>query len=387
MRLRPPSTERIQGRIAFYLQKNIQPLLILSLLFSNACHNKNGTEDSYPTPTPSATTFPYYLKIYYTEPADNPSTVEGIALGKALFFDPQLSLDRSVSCATCHTPEKAFSDGLTKSIGIKGAVGHRNAPGLYNIGLARKFFWDGRATSLEQQSLHPIQDPIEMGLSLAEAEQRISSSGNYPPLFGKAFGSKTVTSDRIAKALAQFERSLVSTQTKYDSFLVGLYTPTELEMKGLTLFKTHPDPYAGTTGIRGGNCGDCHLQQTLMGKLDGFEGFNNNGLETAFDGSQDEGLKKITGKSADLGKFKIPSLRNVALTAPYMHDGRFATLEKVMDHYNGTDLYNRPNVDNLIQLASNERFGESLLLKDDEKTAIIAFLHMLTDHSATAKLK
>lgn len=357
---------------------------LICLCLSIACKDRSQPEpEPFPTPTPAVSSYPYYLKPFYSEPASNPSTVEGIALGKALFFDPRLSLDSSVSCASCHKPEKAFSDGLVRSVGIGGTINRRNAPGLYNIGLSRKFFWDGRDTSLEQQSLHPIQDANEMGLNLADAVNRLQNAKNYHTLFGNAFGTHTISPDLIARALAQYMRSLVSTRTKYDSFLVGLYVPTELEMKGLNLFKTHPDPLAGTKGIRGGNCGDCHLQQTLLGKLDGYEGFNNNGLETEFSGSQDEGLKRVTGKPEDLGKFKIPSLRNVALTAPYMHDGRFATLEQVLDHYNHEDLKYRPNVDPLIKVASNERFGESLLLAPDEKTAIIAFLHMLTDHSAT----
>lgn len=361
------------------LQKIVHYFILQGLILSSGCTKDK--QPGYPAPTPLGNPYPATLKGYYLEPLDNPTTVEGVALGKAIFFDRNLSKDRTVSCATCHNPNLAFTDGLRTSKGINGIIGSRNAPGLFNIGLARKFFWDGRDTSLEQQSLHPIQAEGEMGLSLPEAEKRLQGIPSYATLFGKTFGTNTITYDRIAKALAQFERSLVSTQNKYDSFLVGLYEPTAQERLGMKLFQTHPSPTAGTTGLRGGNCGDCHLQPTLMGKLDGYEGFNNIGLETTFDGSQDIGLKRITGKEEDLGKFKVPSLRNVALTAPYMHDGRFATLEEVLDHYNREDLKYRPNVDPQIKVASNERFGESLLLTDEEKKAIIAFLHMLTDHS------
>jgi cytochrome c peroxidase len=169
----------------------------------------------------------------------------------------------------------------------------------------------------------------------------------------------------------------MSFQTKYDRFLMEKYTPTSEEKLGMDLFFTHPDPFAGLAGIRGGNCGDCHLQQTLTGRPNGFESFHNTGL--AVPGGNEIGLQKVTGLAADFGKFKTPSLRNIALTAPYMHNGRFATLEDVLDHYNSEELFSKPNVDILIQKGTNQKFGQSLMLTEPEKKAIIAFLHMLTD--------
>lgn len=345
---------------------------------TSSCGKKN--EDVVvPPPTPKKPDYPYYLSGFYSEPADNPSTTEGIALGKALFFETALSRNNTISCATCHQPELAFTDARPIAVGIEGRKGTRNTPGILNSGLQQKYFWDGRSPSLEEQSLHPIRDPREMDMNLTELPSRISALPQMPNLFLKAFGSKEVTLDRIAKALAQFERSLLATNSKYDRFLKGLYTPNAEEKKGMDLFFTHPDPFAGLQGIRGGNCGDCHLSQTLMGRQDGLFGFHNNGLATG--ANPDSGLQSVTRNPADFGKFKAPPLRNVALTAPYMHDGRFQTLEEVLDHYNAEDLFLRPNVDILIQQGTNERFGQSLLLRPDEKKAIIAFLHMLTDSS------
>ena len=334
-------------------------------------------EDTVHKPSPQKPNFPFYMASSYNEPEDNPSTKEGIALGKALFFEKALSLDNTISCASCHQPSKGFTNGEKVGTGINALRGKRNVPGLWNVGFQTSFFWDGRAKSLEEQSLHPIQDPTEMGLTLAEAVTRIKALPNYKPLFKKAFGSEEITPDKIAKALAQFERSLTAFQTKYDRFLQGTYTPTALEQKGLKLFFTHPDPFAGLSGLRGGNCGDCHLPSSLMGRQDGYFGFHNTGLTRT--GTFEQGLKQVTGLESDFGKFKAPPLRNIEFTAPYMHDGRFKTLEEVLDHYNSDTLFLQPNVDILIQQGTNQRFGTSLALRDDEKTAIIAFLKMLTD--------
>lgn len=338
-------------------------------------------ENQISKPTPLKPAFPYYMASSYQEPADNPSTKEGVELGKVLFFEKALSLDNSISCAGCHQPSKGFSNGEKVGTGINNARGKRNVPGLWNTGFQASFFWDGRTKSLEEQSLHPIQDPNEMGLSLAQAVEKIKGISSYRLLFRKAFGSEEVTSDRIAKALAQFERSLTAFNSKYDRFLQGTYTPTPLEEKGIKLFFTHPDPFAGLTGIRGGNCGDCHLANTLMGRQDDYFGFHNTGLVKQ--GAFEQGLKQVTGLDSDFGRFKAPPLRNIEFTAPYMHDGRFNSLEEVLDHYNSDTLFQQPNVDILIQQGTNQRFGTSLALRDDEKVAIIAFLKMLTDSTTT----
>ena len=355
------------------------PFLCLLGLQILGCGCSKEEEITYSQPTlfSVSSKLPWYIKNYYSEPAANPTTSEGIRLGEALFNEKALSADNTISCSVCHDPKKAFADGLVVSKGINGILAPRNAPGLLNVGLQRKLFWDGRDTSLEQQSLHPIQNPNEMNLSIADAVLKLKQIPAYSDLFGKAFGDKEITGERIAKAIAQYERSLISFASKYDRYLVDLYIPTAEEKLGMDLFFTHPDPFAGLSGIRGGNCGDCHLPQTLTGRPNGFEAFHNTGLLEA--GGSEIGLQKVTGQSTDFGKFKTPSLRNIALTAPYMHNGKFTTLEDVLDHYNNEELFGNSNVDILIQKGTNQKFGQSLMLTSAEKKAIIAFLHMLTD--------
>ncbi|HRH34545.1 MAG TPA: cytochrome c peroxidase [Catalimonadaceae bacterium] len=362
-----------------------QIVMGLTLYFAlSACScGPDKTNPEFGNPTPQKPAIPYYFETSYSEPTDNPSTKEGVELGKQLFFEKQLSRDGTISCATCHKPELAFTDGLKVSKGIDNQLGKRNAPTLYNVGLFKKLFWDGRVSTLEEQSLHPILDSKEMGLSLDEAVARIKAIPKYSSLFGKSFGSVEVSSDRIAKALAQFERSLVSADSRYDRYLKGLYTPTVEEQLGIQLFFTHPNPFAPAPGLRGGNCGDCHLPGTLIGNQNGFDGFHNTGLNSEFSSSSDLGLEIQSGKLADRGRFKTPSLRNIELTAPYMHDGRFLTLEEVLNHYNDEEIFSHPNVDALIAAGTNQKNGSSLALTEQEKKAILAFLKMLTDSSST----
>jgi cytochrome c peroxidase len=354
-------------------------LLFLAAPFFIACRG-----DKENQATPSATkirpALPAYLEAFYSEPTSNPLTAEGVRLGRDLFFEKALSLDYTISCASCHRPEFAFADKAPLSRGIMGQMGKRNTPSLLNAGLMRRLFWDGRDSSLESQSLHPIQDPTEMGLSLDQAVNRLKEIPSYPEKFRRAFGDNTINPERMGKALAQFERSLVSGNSRYDRFLQGKYNPDSIEMLGMQLFFTHPDPFAAPSGLRGGNCGDCHLPQTLLGDPNGFDGFHNTGL--ARQGGTENGLQNFTSKASDFGRFKTPGLRNVALTAPYMHDGRFQNLDQVLDHYNSDTLFNKPNLDVLMLKGSNEKFGTSLALTEAEKKAIIRFLHMLTDSTA-----
>jgi cytochrome c peroxidase len=313
------------------------------------------------------------------QPEDNVATVYGVELGKMLFFEKALSIDSTISCASCHRPELSFAESSQFSTGVKGRIGIRNAPALVNLAWERRFFRDGRTSTLEEQSLHPITDPVEMNLSIEEAVRRLSGDQRYRQAFEKAFGTPGITKERIAKAIAQFERTLISYNSKYDKYKRGEYIPTEQEIRGEKLFFTHPVAGPALT-LRGGNCGDCHLPITTGGSTFNFDGFHNNGTITSFEiGSADFGLEKFTGNSRDRGKFKTPNLRNIALTAPYMHNGSINSLAEVLDHYNHPELFTRPNVDILILEASNERFGTSLMLTPQEKADIIAFLHMLTD--------
>ena len=358
--------------------KPFRMALVLAFSFFSACREKETA--GIPAPTRLKPEYPAYLEAWFREPADNLNTAEGISLGRDLFFEKALSLDYSISCASCHRPEFAFADTSAFSRGINGQKSKRNSPSLLNAALFRRFFWDGRDSSLETQSLHPIQDPAEMGLSLDQAVARLKSIPSYAGKFQRAFGDPEITSGRMAKAIAQYERSLVSGNSRYDRFLQGKYQPDSIELQGMQLFFTHPDPFAAPAGIRGGNCGDCHLPQTLLGDPNGFDGFHNTGL--AKPGGNEKGLQQFTGRDIDFGRFKTPSLRNIALTAPYMHDGRFKTLDQVLNHYNSDTLFFKPGLDVLMIKGTNEKFGTSLGLTDKEKAAILRFLHMLTDSSA-----
>ncbi|NJO86889.1 MAG: cytochrome-c peroxidase [Lewinella sp.] len=239
---------------------------------------------------------------------------------------------------------------------------------LVNLLWVDKFFWDGRSPSLEDQARQPIEDPTEMNLPIAQAAAKLQGIGIYPPQFEKAFGSSTITPENIQKALAQFERTLISENSKFDQFLKEQYRPTEQEMRGIRLFQTHP---VWQVNLRGGNCGDCHG----AGALTTLNTFHNNGLETT---PSDLGRELITGNLSDRGKMRAPSLRNIALTAPYMHDGRFKTLKDVLDHYN-EHIQNGPYLDILIKEASNLGDNQPLGLTEQEKADILVFLDMLTD--------
>lgn len=321
---------------------------------------------------------PWYFPDSLQLSADNPLTEEGVELGRMLFYEKQLSADNSVSCASCHQQERAFSDGQQFATGVGGAIFRRNSMSLHNLLWVSRLNWNGSASSLEEQAIMPLTNPLEMGLtSVDEAVVRLQSTDNYPEHFFRAFGSDSITDENLLKALAQFQRTLISDDSRLDRYWRGEYEPTELEARGIDLFYTHPDP---SQGIRGGNCGDCHLGPFTGGAIEAFNGFHNNGLDR--DESLKEGLAESTANAFDRGKFRAPSLRNIALTAPYMHDGRFQSLEEVLAHYD-EHIQMSQTLDPLIRQASNEPLvaGEpvKLHLREDEKEALLAFLHMLTD--------
>lgn len=302
-------------------------------------------------------------------PANNQLTQAGVALGRALFYEKKLSGNNTLSCGSCHQQKLAFTDGKPLSIGVDGKVAKRNTMSLVNLAYNKSFNWDGAAATLEDQARFPIENPLEMNQNLTEAVQELQSTPAYPPLFQKAFGTSVITADLLTKALGQFQRILVSANSPFDQYREGKQPLPSEELEGFILFTTHPDPQFNT---RGGNCGDCHGSD-----LTTLQQFHNNGLDLAF---ADTGRGAITSKSTDNGKFKAPSLRNIALTAPYMHDGRFKTLEEVLDHYN-EHIQNSPNLDPLIMEASNQFRGKTLALTVAEKAKIIKFLHTLTDET------
>lgn len=288
-------------------------------------------------------------------PDDNPLTEEGVELGKRLFFDTALSSDGRVSCASCHRPEFAFSDPRRFSIGVNGQVGTRQSMPLFNAAWTSELFWDGRDHSLEEQVNDPVQNPVEMNETWVEIESKLSSDVTYPQLFFGAFGSEEITRDRIMKAISQFERTLVSTESKFDRVQRGEASFTDQEQLGFDLFFTEK-----------ADCFHCHGTVLFTDHR-----FHNNGLDSV---PSDSGRANVTGNPFDLGLFRSPSLRNIAFTAPYMHDGRFETLEEVIEHYTST-VRRSPTLDPLM------RDGRFIDLSEEEKEALIAFLHTLSDSS------
>ncbi|MEN8145322.1 MAG: cytochrome c peroxidase [Gemmatimonadota bacterium] len=332
-------------------------------------------------PTPLADFSAPFVFGRFQPPSDNPLTREAVELGRQLFYDPRLSGNNTVSCSTCHEQQLAFTDGKQVGVGVSGRPLAFNSMSLANLMWGpRRFFWDGRVASLEEQSLIPIQHPDEMAQDLDELVDELAEEEAYREQFDIAYGK--ISAATIAAALASFQRILVSANSRYDQFLRGEIALSETEELGRKLFMAHPDV---KVSLRGGNCIDCHSQFLTSGFNTRFDGFTNNGLDSEED--LPAGLQKVTGKPEHRGLFKVPTLRNVALTAPYMHDGRFETLEEVLDHYNEgikTSSTLSPLILEADNLGKESQDSVSLNLTEDEKTAIIAFLHTLTDHEFVA---
>jgi cytochrome c peroxidase len=298
-------------------------------------------------------------------PAANPVTDAGATLGRTLFYDKRLSLNQTLSCASCHQQAHGFSDPAKFSTGFAGGLTSRNSMGLANARWyqRRAFFWDERAATLEIQVLQPIQNAVEMGMTLPLLEIRLAAEPFYTNLFTRAYGTPAVTSDRIARALAQFVRSIISTSTKYDAGTASNFANfTAQETLGRQIFN-------GQAG--NATCAACHGTDNFVPG----PAINNNGLENPY---LDKGLGAVTGRTQDEGLFKVPSLRNIALTAPYMHDGRFATLEEVVEFYN-SGVVNHPNLS--PPLRNQNGTPRRLNLTPTQKAALTAFLHTLSDTS------
>ena len=298
-------------------------------------------------------------------PADNIPTVQGVALGKTLFNDKHLSADNTISCASCHETASAFSDPRALSVGVGGKLGRRSSMPLFNLAWNKSFFWDGRATTLREQVLHPIRDPLEMASSPESLSPKLAA---YDAQFDAAFGPGGATLERLALALEQYLFTLVSQDSKFDRAARNVEKLTDEESLGLRLFVTEHDPQKG---MRGADCFHCH-----GGNLFTTGAFANNGVALR---DNDLGRMEVTKLDADRGKFKAPSLRNIARTAPYMHDGRFATLEEVIDHYDHS-VERTPTLD--PNIAKHPATGLSLTAP--EKKALVAFLRTLTDENFVA---
>lgn len=289
-------------------------------------------------------------------PADNPLTKDGIQLGRYLFYDPILSGDSTMSCGSCHKPEFNFTDGKAFSTGIDGFEGTRSSMSLINVGFSQiGFLWDGRAKTLEDQALLPVEDPIELHTTWPEVVRRLKRSTFYPTMFRKAFGihdKREITKELAAKAIAQFERTLVSKDSKYDKIQEGKEFFSDFELIGEGLyFDDDPD-------LPDFECGHCHNTP-----LTASDDFFNNGLDYAasLNDFKDLGRGGVTGQIIDNGKFKSPSLRNIRYSAPYMHDGRFETFEDVLDHYSG-GVKDAPNRDrNLKNLPMDPFYRKALV--------------------------
>lgn len=306
----------------------------------------------------------------------NPITNDGATLGRVLFYDKALSINNTIACASCHKQANSFAEPIQFSKGFLNGLTERNSMSLANACYYTdgKFFWDERAVTLEDQTLMPIQHPVEMGMTLDSLEKKLSGKDYYNVLFRKAFGDENITRDRVSKALAQFIRAMVSYQSKYDDALTALGHPpapnedlpgfTQQENQGLRVF----------TANCAGPCHNTELQTMPVAR--------NNGLDLVY---TDNGVGKITGRAIDNGKFKSPSLRNVMLTAPYMHDGRFQTIEQVLEHYS-SGIKNHPNLDNRLK-DTTTGVAKPLNLTQQQKNAIIAFLNTLTDTKFTTDIK
>jgi cytochrome c peroxidase len=324
------------------------------------------------------TTIPYVSKAYTLNipsgfpkmdiPADNPLTTEGVELGRHLFYDPILSKDSTISCASCHLTKGGFTDNNAVSRGVNGAMGTRSSMSLENIGFVNKgLFWDGRVKTLEEQALLPIEDPVEMHHIWEKVIEKLRKHPDYPSRFRKAFNisnKRDISKELAVKAIAQFERTLISGNSKFDKIYRREDFFTDDELDGFQLF-------FNAAGAPDAQCGHCHTSPFFNSN-----DFFNNGLDSAqkLKDFKDKGRGIVTGKEFDNGKFRSPSLRNIELTAPYMHDGRFKTLEAVVEHYASGGHY-ADNVDPFIpQIAE-------IKMTAKQKRQIVLFLKTLTDTS------
>jgi cytochrome c peroxidase len=326
--------------------------------------------------------------IDYKDNAANPITNDGATLGRVLFYDRKLSLNNQIACASCHHQEQGFADNNKFSSGFEGKKTSRNALAIINADLEETFFWDTRSKSLEDLSLQPIRNHIEMGIEdMNKLSQKLAKINYYPELFEKAFGSKNINGEKIANAMSQFLRSMVTYRSKFDiakkNNNFSNFSALELRGKELFMNKLH--------------CQNCHGGSNLNTSIDGEHAFNI-GLDQEY---KDNGVGSLTANRNQNGVFKVPSLRNIALTAPYMHDGRFATLEEVVEHYN-QNMQNHVNLFNSLRTftwegnggninsggssgwgsSGKDQFLRTLNLQANDAKALVAFLKTFTDEKA-----
>ncbi|HAO06435.1 MAG TPA: cytochrome-c peroxidase [Chryseobacterium sp.] len=330
----------------------------------------SGDPSSWPKPELNELAVPHFSEIGHLPevkfPENNPYSKEKVLLGKTLFYDPRLSGSNQIACASCHDPELGWTDNKTQSFGHDRQLGTRNAMTIMNIAFAKSLFWDGRAESIEQQSQMPIQDQKEMNEHIDIATDKIAKIKGYESLFERAFGTKTVTKEKIAMAIATFERTLISPQTKFDKFIDGQSDAfTDDEVAGMHLFRTK------------GQCMNCHNSGYFSNNQ-----FENDGTGLLGSRQEDLGRYKVTGDPSDAGKFRVPTLREITRTGPWMHNGAFGTLRDVLTFYNGGNPEppkKRATVHNGVQLVSKKSaMLKPLHLTEKEISQIEAFLATLS---------
>ena len=326
----------------------------IALNYNPDVHINNGSCE-YITTTPYDIITPYGFPDMII-PEDNPMTFEGVELGRKLFNDPILSANNTLACINCHMPESSFSDPNQFSTGIDGFLGNRNSSALINLGWSSSFNWDGSVKSLEEQAFEPVTNSLEMHNSWNNVENTLNQDEEYLLLFKQAYNIDYIDSTHVVMAIAQFERTLISNNSKFDKYSRGEEVFTKSELNGFAIFNSEK-----------GDCFHCHGTSLFTDNL-----FHNNGLDV--EPFLDLGLGKITENTSDNGKFKTPTLRNIEVSAPYMHDGRFATLEKVIEHYDSGGHFSS-TVDPLMK-----KLGVGLNLTNQEKSDLIAFLKTLTDY-------
>lgn len=347
-------------------------LLLTFFLFSHIGCKPEKVENPDPKPNDPDSLYvgtPYVLQrptppnIYRRFP-DSTYTVEGIRLGRMLFWDPILSADSTLKCASCHQPQFAFSDAGKQFSNNLSGLTKRNTPSIQNVIWMKQIFWDGRKNSLESATEDALLD--EQHFISAQAIAKIEKRDDYVPLFKKAFGRPgTITQDKIFRAIAMFMRTALSVNSNFDKSRRGLYTLTDAEQRGMEIFSTEK-----------GDCFHCHTDGPYLTFTN--NGFENNALDSAatLADFKDIGLGKTTGLTDDYGKFKVPSLRNLSYTAPYMRDGRFSTLEQVIDFYSDSLRYS-PTISPLMKKIN----VGGLHLTQQEKSDLLAFLKTLDDPS------
>lgn len=346
--------------------KKIAIVLFIGLLVAfQACNKDQVISD----PVPEGDDVELKIPPHFPPPigfADNPLTTSGIELGRRLFYDPRLSADSTQACANCHLQDFTFSDFNRFSTGIDGIQGDKNAMAIVNLAWQSTFFWDGRSVTLEEQALEPITNPIEMHDTWENVVKKLKADPMYQDQFTKAFGENSISAANATKAMAQFERTMISANSKYDQgFLMQPQFANfdSLEFEGRNIFNNEV-----------GDCFHCH-NEPLFGSFGALQ-FSNNGLDSNI--TPGTGREGVTNNLNDRGKFKIPTLRNIEFSFPYMHDGRFQTLPEVIEHYNMGGHWSPTIDENMKAVGIGKNWSPF------EKAALIAFMKTLTDYDFLA---